>query len=97
MLVVSEGNETWILPHFSFLNTILITMSNECHPRWLGGCMSVCTHLLETATMEFWLEEMEVTTPGAGVPRLGHGMTSSAELHCWQSTQGLRAQEKRKP
>lgn len=80
-----------------FLNILLIRMSNECHPRWLDGCMSVCTHLLKTATMQFRLEEMEVTMLGAGVPRLGHGVTSSAELHCWQSAQGLTAQEKRKP
>lgn len=59
--------------------------------------MSVCTHLLEAATMQFWLEKMEDTMLGAGVPRLGHRVTSSAELHCWQSTQGLTAQEKRKP
>lgn len=82
MLVVSERNQTWILLHFSFLNILLITMSNDCHPKWLGGCMSVCTHLLETATMQFWLEKMEVTVLGAGVPRLGHGVTSSAELNC---------------
>lgn len=57
-------------------------MSNECHPKRLDGCVSVCTHLLKMATMQLWQEETGVTTLGAGVPRLGHGVTSSAELHC---------------
>lgn len=37
------------------------------------------------------MEETLTTMPGAQVPRPGHGVTSSAELQCWQSAQGLTA------